>query len=174
LTTQELRLLTFIHCSAWRTASRCRATVAGSIKSSASNSTPPRLLVAAAVIGAERMGSESWISGERTTTSRAGSGCAVAPSPLVAVAASPTATSISSGAPLAASCTSGVNLSMGTAARISLPSASAPVNEKTSASASPDDYDYSLGGTIASAEYSPSTTLASGNVASAAGASDPA
>jgi hypothetical protein len=35
---------------------------------------------------------------------------------------------------------------MGTAAGISLPSASAPVNEKTSTSASPDDYDYSLGG----------------------------
>jgi hypothetical protein len=33
------------------------------------------------------------------------------------------------------------------------------------------DYDYSLGSTIASAEYSPSTTLASGNIASAAGAS---
>jgi hypothetical protein len=59
---------------------------------------------------------------------------------------------------------------MGTAAGISLPSASAPINEKTSASASSDDYDYSLGGTIASAEYSPLTTLASGNVASAAGA----
>jgi hypothetical protein len=28
LTTQELWLLTFIHCLAWRTASRCRATVA--------------------------------------------------------------------------------------------------------------------------------------------------
>jgi hypothetical protein len=34
---------------------------------------------------------------------------------------------------------------MGTAAGISLLSASAPVNEKTSASASPDDYDYSSG-----------------------------
>jgi hypothetical protein len=33
------------------------------------------------------------------------------------------------------------------------------------------DYDYSLGSTIASVEYSPSTTLASGNVASAAGTS---
>jgi hypothetical protein len=41
LTTQELRLLTFIHCLAWRTTSRCRATVAGSTKSSASNYTPP-------------------------------------------------------------------------------------------------------------------------------------
>jgi hypothetical protein len=49
LTTQELGLLTFIHCSAWRTASRCRATVAGSTKSSANNSIPPRLLVAASV-----------------------------------------------------------------------------------------------------------------------------
>jgi hypothetical protein len=34
---------------------------------------------------------------------------------------------------------------MGTAAGISLPSASAPVNEKTSASALSDDYDYSSG-----------------------------
>jgi hypothetical protein len=33
------------------------------------------------------------------------------------------------------------------------------------------DYDYSFGSTIASTEYSPSTTLASGNVASAASAS---
>jgi hypothetical protein len=33
------------------------------------------------------------------------------------------------------------------------------------------DYDYSLGSTIASAEYLPSTTLASGNIASTAGAS---
>jgi hypothetical protein len=81
LTTQELRLFTFIHCSAWRTTSRCRATVTGSTKSSANNSIPPQLLVAASVIVAERMGSASWISGERTTTSRAGSGCAVASSP---------------------------------------------------------------------------------------------
>jgi hypothetical protein len=41
LTTQELRLLTSIHCSACRTASRGRATVVGSTKSSANNSTPP-------------------------------------------------------------------------------------------------------------------------------------
>jgi hypothetical protein len=109
-------------------------------------------------------------SGERTTTSRVGSGCAVASSPPVAVAASPTATSICSGAPSAASCTSGVNLSMGTAAGILLPSASAPVNKKTRASASSDGYDYSLGGTTTSAEYSPSTTRASVNVASVAGA----
>jgi hypothetical protein len=46
LTTQELWLLTFIHCSAWRTASRCLATVAGPTKSSAKSSMPPRLLVA--------------------------------------------------------------------------------------------------------------------------------
>jgi hypothetical protein len=172
LTTQELQLLTFIHCSAWRTASRCRATIDGSTKSSASSSTPPRLLVAASVIGTERMGSASWISGERTTTSRVGSGCAVVSSPPVAVAASPTATSICSGAPPAASCTSGVYLSMGTAAGISLLSVSAPVNKKTRASASSDDYNYSLGGTTASVEYLPSTTRASGNVASVAGASD--
>jgi hypothetical protein len=36
--------------------------------------------VAASVIGAERMGSASWISGERTTTSRAGSGSVAASS----------------------------------------------------------------------------------------------
>jgi hypothetical protein len=47
LTTQKLRLLTFIHRPAWRTASRCLATVAGSTRSSASSSIPPRLLVAA-------------------------------------------------------------------------------------------------------------------------------
>jgi hypothetical protein len=60
---------------------------------------------------------------------------------------------------------------MGTAAGMSFPSASAPINEKLSASVSSDDYDYSLGCTRASAEYSPSTTLASGNIASAADAS---
>jgi hypothetical protein len=62
---------------------------------------------------------------------------------------------------------------MGTAVEISLPSASALVNKKTSASASSDnyDYDYSSRDTTASAEYSPSTTLASGNEVSAAGAS---
>jgi hypothetical protein len=48
-------------------------------------------------IGAERMGFASWISGERTTTSRAGSGSASSPSPPVVAAASPTATSIGSG-----------------------------------------------------------------------------
>jgi hypothetical protein len=59
LTTQGLRLLTLIHRSAWRTASRCRATVPGSTRSSANNSIPPRLLIAASVIGAERIGSAS-------------------------------------------------------------------------------------------------------------------
>jgi hypothetical protein len=61
--------------------------VVGSTKSSANNSIPPRLL-AASVIGVDRMGSASWISGERTTTSRAGSGCVVASSPPVVAAAS--------------------------------------------------------------------------------------
>jgi hypothetical protein len=42
---------------------------------------------------------------------------------------------------------------MGTTAGISFPSASAPVNEKTSVSALPDDYDYSSG------YYSLSTVL---------------
>jgi hypothetical protein len=41
LTTQWCRLLTFIHCSACRTASRCRATVVGSTRSSANSSSPP-------------------------------------------------------------------------------------------------------------------------------------
>jgi hypothetical protein len=95
--------LTFIHCSAWRTASRCRATIAGSTRSSANNSSRPQLLVAASDIGAERTGSASWISGERTTTSRAGSGSVSSPSPPVTAAASPAATSIGSGASPAAS-----------------------------------------------------------------------
>jgi hypothetical protein len=60
---------------------------------------------------------------------------------------------------------------MGTAAGISLLSASAPINEKTSASVINDDYDYSSGDTTTSAEYLPSTTLASGNVALVVGAS---
>jgi hypothetical protein len=63
---------------------------------------------------------------------------------------------------------------MGTAAGISLLSASAPVNEKTSASVISDDYDYSSGDTTTSAEYLPSTTLASGYVASVAGNSSSA
>jgi hypothetical protein len=74
-------------------------------------------------MGADRMGSASWISGERTTTSRAGSGCVVASSPPIIAAASPAATSISSGAPPAVSRVSGVKFSMGTAAGIFLPSA---------------------------------------------------
>jgi hypothetical protein len=56
--------------------------------------------------GADRMGSESWISGERTTTSRAGragSGSVAASSPPVVAAAPSAATSISSGAPPVAS-----------------------------------------------------------------------
>jgi hypothetical protein len=97
LTTQGLRLLTFIHRSAWRTASRCRATVVGSTRSSANSLSPPRLLVEASVIDVERIGSASWISSERTTTSRAGSGSASSPSPPVIAAASSVATSIGSG-----------------------------------------------------------------------------
>jgi hypothetical protein len=81
----------------------CRATIAGSTRSSANNSIPPRLLVAASVIGAERMGSASWISGERTTTSRAGSGGVSSYPPPVIAAASPAATSIGSEASTVAS-----------------------------------------------------------------------
>jgi hypothetical protein len=102
LTARGLLLLTFINCSAWRTASRCRATVTGSTRSSANNSIPPRLLVASWVIGAERIGSASWISDERTMTSRAGSGSASYPPPPVVAAASPAATSIGSRASTAA------------------------------------------------------------------------
>jgi hypothetical protein len=89
----------------------------------------------ASVIGVERMGSASWISGERTTTSRVASGGTVASSPPVATAASSAASSIGSGAPSAASDTRGVKFCIGTAAGMSLPSASAPVKKKTSASA---------------------------------------
>jgi hypothetical protein len=46
-----------------------RATVAGSIRSSARSLSPSRLVAAASDIDAERIGSASWISGERTTTS---------------------------------------------------------------------------------------------------------
>jgi hypothetical protein len=65
-------------------------------------------------------------------------------SPVIA-AASPAATSISSGAPPTASRVSGVKLSTGTADGMSFPSASVPVNEKTSASVLSDAYDYSSG-----------------------------
>jgi hypothetical protein len=67
---------TFFHCSARRIDSRLRATVAGSTRSSASSSSPSRLVVAALDIGAERIGSASWISGDRTTTSMLDSGSA--------------------------------------------------------------------------------------------------
>jgi hypothetical protein len=59
----------------------------------------------------------------------------VASSPPVATAASSAASSIVSGASSAAFGTSGVKFCMGTAAGMSPPSASAPVNKKTSASA---------------------------------------
>jgi hypothetical protein len=57
------------------------ATVAGSTRSPARSSIPPRLPEVASVIGAERMGSASQISGERTTTSKAISGDVVTASP---------------------------------------------------------------------------------------------
>jgi hypothetical protein len=65
---------TFIHCSAHRIDSKLRATAAGLIRSSARSSSPSRLVVVASDIGAERIGSASWISGERTTTSKLTSG----------------------------------------------------------------------------------------------------
>jgi hypothetical protein len=63
-------MYTFIHCSARRIDSKLRATAAELIRSSARSSSPPRLVVVASDIGAERIGSASWIFGERTTTSK--------------------------------------------------------------------------------------------------------
>jgi hypothetical protein len=130
-TTSEYRQLTFIHCSAWRIASKWRATAAWSTRSSASSSIPPRLLVAALDIGAERIGFASWISGEWTTTSRVDSGSTSSCSPSATAGASPPATSIGSAAPPVAPWVSGARPSTGTASGIALPSASAPVNKKT-------------------------------------------
>jgi hypothetical protein len=59
LNTQGCGQLTFIHCSAWCIAFKWRATAAGSTRSSTKSSIPPRLLVAAPDIGAERIGSAS-------------------------------------------------------------------------------------------------------------------
>jgi hypothetical protein len=72
---------------------------------------------------------------ERIATSRATSGDVVTASPPAATAASSTTCSMGSGAPPAASGTSGVDFCIGTPAGMSLPSASAPVKEKTSVSA---------------------------------------
>jgi hypothetical protein len=58
---------------------------------------PTRLLMAAPDIGAERIGSASWISGERTTTSRVDSGSTSLHSSPAIAGASPLATSTSSG-----------------------------------------------------------------------------
>jgi hypothetical protein len=58
-----------MHCSIRRIDSKLRATIAGLIRSFARSSSPPRLVVAASDIGADRIGSMSWISGDRTTTS---------------------------------------------------------------------------------------------------------
>jgi hypothetical protein len=111
---------------------------------SASSSIPPRLLVAALDIGAERIGSASWISGERTTTSRVDSGSTSSHSPPAIAGASPPATSIGSGALPAAPWVSGAWLSMGTTSGIVLPSVSAPVNKKTVGLVTLGGYDYSL------------------------------
>jgi hypothetical protein len=70
---------TFIHCSARHIDSKLRATAAGLIRSSTRSSSPSRLVVVASNIGAERIGSASWISGERTTTSKLTSGRASPP-----------------------------------------------------------------------------------------------
>jgi hypothetical protein len=65
----KVLLRTFIHCSAQRIDYKLGATVTGLIRSSAKSSSPSRLVAAASDIGAERIGSTSWISGKRTTTS---------------------------------------------------------------------------------------------------------
>jgi hypothetical protein len=64
---------TFIHCLARHIDSKLRATITGSIRSSARSSNPPRLVVAVSDIGAGRIGSASWISGDRTTMLDSGS-----------------------------------------------------------------------------------------------------
>jgi hypothetical protein len=143
LTTQRCRSLTFIHCSAWRIASKWRATAAGPTRSSANSLIPPRLLVAAPDIGAERIGSASWISGERTTTYRVDSNGTSSRSPSATAGASPPATSIGSGAPPAAPWVSSARPSTGTASGMALPPASAPVNKRTTGLVIPGGYDYS-------------------------------
>jgi hypothetical protein len=93
-------------------------------------STPPRLLVAAPDIGAERIGSASWISGERTTTSRVDSSSTSSHSSPAIAGASPLATSTNSGAAPAAPWVSGAKPSTGTASGMVPPSASAPVKRR--------------------------------------------
>jgi hypothetical protein len=107
-----------------------RATAAGSTRWSARSSIPPRLLVAAPDIGAERIGSASSISGERTTTSRVDSGSISSRSSPAITGASPPATSAGSGAAPAAPWVSCAKASMSTASGMVLPSASAPVNRR--------------------------------------------
>jgi hypothetical protein len=92
---------------------------------------------------------------------------------LATAGASPLATSIGSGAPPAAPWVSGARPSMDTASGIALPSASALVNNKTWIS-HPWRLRLLLEATCSCAVYSPSTTLASSNAASTAGASDSA
>jgi hypothetical protein len=100
--------------------------------------------MAAPDIGVERIGSASWISGERMATSRVDFGSTSSRSPPAIAGASPPATSISSGAPPAAPWVSGAWLPTGTASGITLPSASAPVSKRTTRSVILGSYDYSL------------------------------
>jgi hypothetical protein len=99
--------------------------------------------MAAPDMGTEQIGSAYWISGERTTTSRVDSGSTSSCSPSATVGASPPATSIGSGAPPAAPWVSDARPSTGTASGIALPSASAPVNKKTTGLVTLGGYDYS-------------------------------
>jgi hypothetical protein len=92
----------------------------------------------------------------------------VTPSPLAVTAASSTTSSIGTGAPPAASGASGVDFCIGTPAGMSLPSASVPVKKEDKCISY---YDHSSRSSIASEEYSPSTTVASGSGASVAGGS---
>jgi hypothetical protein len=105
------------------------------MRSSASSTILPLLLAVVSVIGAERMGSASWISGERIATSRAISDDVVAASPPAVLS---TTSYMGSGAPSAASRASGVNLCIGTPAGMSPPSAPVKRDDKCISA-----YDYS-------------------------------
>jgi hypothetical protein len=93
------------------------------------------------------------------------------PSPPAVAAASSTVSSTGPGAPQAAPWVSSATSSTGTPAGISLPSLQ-HLSSKYKCVSRTWRLRLLYGATSTSAEYSPSTTLASGNVASAAGASD--
>jgi hypothetical protein len=78
------------------------------------------------------------------TTYRVDSGSTSSRSPPAIAGASPPATSVGSGAPPAVPWVSGAWLSTGTASGIVLPSASTPVNKKTTGLVTLGGYDHSL------------------------------